>query len=88
MPEMSVLFLVFDFGVRQSGLTARTPVDYTRALIDKAFVVQLDEDFADGLAAALVHGEAFSVPIAGTAELFELVYDPVAEFFLPRPNAF
>lgn len=63
------------------------PVDDALALIDGAFLVQAAEDLDDGLVAALVHGKAQAVPIAGRAELFKLRHDAAAVLLLPLPGA-
>ena len=85
VPEMAVLLLVLDLGVRDGGLADRAPVDDAAALVDPALFVHLAENFRDGLIAALVHGEALAVPVTGGAQLFELVHDPAAVFLSPVP---
>ena len=65
MPEMACLLLVLYLCVRDRGLADRTPVDDTGALVDIALLMQAQEYLLYGLGAALVHGEALSVPVAG-----------------------
>ena len=69
MPEMSVLFLMLNFRVGKGCLTYRTPVDDPGALIDIAFLIQADKYFFYRFGASLVHGEPFSVPVTGYAQL-------------------
>ena len=45
------------------------------------------QSLPDGLGAAVVHGEALAVPVAGGAQLHLLVHDALAVFFFPIPDA-
>ena len=65
----------------------RAPVDDAVALIDQALFIQLAECLAHGLGAALIHGEAAAVPVAGHAERLLLLDDAVAVLLFPRPDA-
>ena len=85
MPEMAVLLLVLHFRIGNGGLADRAPVDDAAALVDPALFVHLAENFRDGLIAALVHGETLAVPVAGRAQLLELVHDAAAVLFAPVP---
>ena len=87
VPQLARLGFVLNLGVGQGGRAVRAPVDDAVALVDQALVVQVYEYLADRLGAALVHGEALAVPVAGGAELLELADDAVAELVLPRPYA-
>ena len=64
MPQMGVLFLVAHLGVGNGGVADRAPVDDAAALIDPSLFMHPAEHFRNGLVAALVHGEAFSLPVA------------------------
>ena len=87
MPEMACLLLVLYLCVRDRGLANRTPVDDTGSLIDIALLMQAQEYLLYGLGAALVHGEALSVPVAGGANLLQLIYDGAAILFPPLPGS-
>ena len=63
----------------------RAPVDDALAAIDEPLFIKAAENLAHGFIAALVKCEALSLPVAGTAELFELAYDACAVFFFPHP---
>ena len=88
MPEMPCLHFVFYFCIGNGSQTLRAPVDDTFAAVDQTFLVVLDKYFLDCLAAALVHGKAFSCPVAGGAQLFQLFHDPAAVLLLPCPCTF
>ena len=88
MPEVTCLILVFNLSVGDRSQTVRTPVYYTLATVDKSFIIKVYENLFNSLAAALVHSEAFSVPVAGRAHLLELFNDPSAELFFPFPRSF
>ena len=88
MPEVAVLLVIFDLRVGNRGLAAGAPVDHPVASVDKVFFIKAHKDFAHGLAAALVEGEAFSVPIAGGTELLELLDDASAVSGFPLPCSF
>ena len=87
IPERAGHVLIFDLGVRQGRAAVRAPVDDAVALVDQALFVQLAERLAHGLRAALVHGEAAAVPVAGHAERLLLLDDAVAVLLFPRPDA-
>ena len=86
VPQLARLGLVLNLGVGKRGRAVRTPVDDAVALVDQALVVQVYENFADRLGAALVHREALALPVTGRAELFQLADDAVAELVLPVPD--
>ncbi len=65
VPEESILFLVFNFRVRQRSLTNRTPVNDSGPFINKSFFMKVDKYLRNCLRASLIHGKTFSVPIAG-----------------------
>ncbi len=87
VPEAAVLFLILHLGVGNGGVAVGAPVDHAVAAVDEALVVQADKDFLDSLRAALVHGEALTLPVAAAAQLLELADDAVAVFGLPGPGA-
>ena len=87
VPEMTRLLLKFHLRVRNGGLAVRAPVDDALAAIDQALLIQTDKDLAHGLRAALVEREALPLPIAGGAELFQLLHDASAVLALPVPGA-
>ena len=68
MPEMACLLFILYLCVRNGGITYGTPVNDPAALIDPAFFMHLAENFRYGLVAALIHGEALSVPVTGGAQ--------------------
>ena len=65
----------------------RAPVDDAVALVDEALFIQLAECLAHGLGAALIHGEAAAIPVAGHAERLLLLNDAIAVLLFPRPDA-
>ena len=85
--QLARLGFVLNLSVGQRSRAVRAPVDDAVALVDQALVVQVYEYLADRLGAALVHGKALAVPVAGGAELFELADNAAAELVLPRPDA-
>ena len=87
VPEVARLLLILNLGVRDGGHAVRAPVDDAFALIDEALVVEVDKDLLDRLGAALIEGEALAVPVAGGAQLFELLDDAAAVLALPLPGA-
>ena len=85
VPQLARLGFVLNLSVGQRGRAVRAPVDDTVALVDETLVIQVYENLADRLGAALVHGKALAVPVAGGAELLELADNAAAELVLPRP---
>ena len=87
VPEAALLGLVLDLGVGDGGVAVGAPVDHAVAAVDQALVIQADEHFLHGVGAALVHGEALTLPIAGAAQFLQLADDAVAVGVLPIPGA-
>ena len=87
MPEVTRLILIFNLCVGDGGQAVGAPVDYSLAPVYKSLFIEIAENLVDGLVAALVKGEALALPIAGRAELLELLYYSAAELLLPRPCA-
>ena len=87
IPEMPVFFRVLDLRIGKRRLTARTPVDDAVSAIDEPLVIKAEKSLVHGAGAFLVHCERKARPIAGRAELFELLDNPAAVLFLPRPGA-
>ena len=88
VPEMAVLFLKFHLGVGDGGPAVRAPVDDALAAVNQALFIEAHKHLAHRLGAALVEREAFAVPVAGGAELLELLHNAAAELALPLPGAF
>ena len=88
VPEVTRLILVLNLRVGDGGFAAGAPVYNAFAAINKTLFVKVGKHLANSLAAALVKGEAFSVPVAGAAELFELTDNGSAVFFFPVPCSF
>ena len=88
MPEMAGLFFVYNLCIGDGGVAHRAPVYNSAAFINPAFFMHFTEHFRNRLIAALIHGEAFSVPVAGGPQLAELAGNPAAVFLLPFPCAF
>jgi len=87
VPEVRILLLVLDLGVRERRHAGRAPVDDARAAVDEPLFVEPDERLAHGAAQALVHREPLARPVAGDAELAKLLDDLPAVLALPRPRA-
>ncbi len=86
IPQLARLVFIFDLGVGQRRCAVRAPVDNAAALVDQALFVEVDKHLAHGLRAALVHCEAFALPVAGRAQLFQLRDDAAAVLVFPVPN--
>ena len=87
VPQVAGLVHILHLGVRQRRQAVGTPVDDAAALVDQPLVIQLAECLADSAGAALVHGEAAAVPVAGRTHLLLLLHNTVAVLLLPRPDA-
>ena len=86
MPEVAFLLLMVYLCITEGSMADRTPVDDSGALIDVALLIQIDEGRLNGVCAALVHGEAKSVPVGTGADLVELVDDSGLVLLLPLPG--
>ena len=85
---MAVLLLVFHLGIGDGGVAGGAPVDHPVAAVDKPLFIQAHKHFFYGGGAALVHGEAFPLPVTAGTDGFELADDAVAVGFFPIPSAF
>ena len=74
VPEVTSLVLIFYLCIGNGSETLRAPVDDALATVDQTFLVILDENFLDCLAAAFVHGKTLSGPVTGRTQLFQLFY--------------
>ncbi|MPM32385.1 hypothetical protein SDC9_78947 [bioreactor metagenome] len=88
MPQMTGFILMFDFNIRQRGITVYAPVGNPAALVNKSFLIKRNKYFTYCFRTTFIHSKAFALPIAGNTEAFQLVDDMVAVLFFPRPDAF
>ena len=86
MGEAARHFAGFHLQVGNRGLQLRVPVHQPLVAIQQALPIQLDEHLEDGLVEALVHGEAFVLPVARRAQPAQLAGDGAAALFLPGPH--
>ena len=86
MVEMALGVLVDYLIVRNGGEGHGIPVNHAYALVNPAFLVEIDESVDDGFRELRLHSEACAVPVAGTAKLSELLQDNAAVLFLPLPG--
>ena len=85
VPEMALLRLMLHLDIGNSSVAGGAPVGDAGALIDQPLLIEADEDLPHSLGAALVHGEALTVPVQGRTQGAQLGHDAIAEFFLPVP---
>ena len=88
VPEVTLLLLILALDIGDRGLAVRAPVYDALAVVDKTLLVVVDEYLLNSLGAAVVKCEALTLPVAGRAELFELVLYLAAVLVSPVPRAF
>ena len=88
VPEMARVILMLNLDIAQCGVAVYTPVGDTGAFVNQALFKQSAENLANSLGATLVHSKALTLPVAGNAQVLQLVDDTVAVLLLPFPNAF
>ena len=88
MPEMSGLFFVDYFRIRNGSFTDGTPVDDSGSFVNITFIVQAYKYFFYCLGAAFVHGKTFFGPVCGGTQLLQLIDNTSAVLFLPFPCTF
>ena len=81
-----MLLLIDHFLVGEGGEGLGVPVDHAHAAVDEAFAIEIHKDLDDALAANLIHGETCAVPVAGAAQLAQLLEDDASVFFGPCPS--
>ena len=88
VPEMACLLSIFYLSVRQGGDAPGAPVNNAVALVNQPLFVEGHKHLAHRFRQALVHRKAFPCPVAGTAQLFQLVNNPIAIELFPLPHLF
>ena len=88
VPKMARVVLMLNLNIAQCGVTVYAPVGDTGAFVNQALFKQSAENLAYSLGAALIHSEALTFPVAGNAQMLQLVDNAVAVLLLPFPNAF
>ena len=88
VPKMARIVLMLNLNIAQCSVAVYAPVGDAGAFINQALFEQGAEYLANSLRAALVHREALTLPVAGNAQMLQLVNDTVAILLLPFPNAF
>ena len=79
---------MLNLNIAQCGVAVYAPVGDTGAFVNQALFKQSAENLANSLGAALIHSEALTLPVAGNAQMLQLVDNAVAVLLLPFPNAF
>ena len=86
--ELACGVAVYDLVVADCSVAFRIPVDHTHSPVDPTFFVEIYEGVDHGLGEFRLHREAGAVPVAGGAELAQLLqYDSTVLFF-PFPGIF
>ena len=88
MPEMPCLFFIDHFRIGNGSPAHRAPVSDPVALIDPSLFMHLAEHFRHSAVTSLIHRETLPIPVAGGAQLFELIDDAPAILFFPLPCLF
>ena len=88
VPEVALLLDHLHFLVGERGAGGGVPVHHAFAAVDEALLVELDEDLLHAARVVRVHREALAGPVAGAAELLELLDDDAAVLLLPGPDVF
>ena len=84
--QLAVFFLVDNFLVTKSSQRLRVPVHHADTTVNQTFVIQVDKDLEHAFTAFLVHSKSRTVPIAGSAQLAELLQDDATVFIGPFPG--
>ena len=78
---------MLDLKVGERRMAARAPVDKFIAAINKTIIIKCHKHFAHCPRTAVIHGKALAAPVAGRAELHELLDYRAAGLVLPLPHA-
>ena len=84
--KFAIDWFVFDFEVADGAFAAGAPVDEVVAAVYEVVVIEADKGFEDGVAEAVVEGEAFAGPVAGDAHAALLATDLAVIFVFPGPD--
>ena len=86
MVEVALGVLVDHLVITDGCVSLGVPVDHAHSPVDPAFLIKIYEGIDDGLGEGGLHGEAGAVPVAGSAELAELLEDDASVLLLPFPS--
>ena len=86
VPEVAVLLFILHLRIGNGRIAAGTPVHQTTATVNQTLFIQAAEHFPDSPAAAFIHSEAFTAPVAACAHAPLLLGDAVAVLLLPCPG--
>ena len=70
VPEVTVLFRILHFRVRERRFAARAPVDDAAPTVDQSLIIETEERLPHGFGAFFVHRERKARPIAGGSKFF------------------
>ena len=84
----AALVLVLHLVVGEGGAAGRAPFDEILAPVDETALVERDENLAHGPGQAFVEREPLAAPVAGGADLFELLRDDCVMLGLHLPGLF
>src|SRR5699024_5431093 len=84
--KLGLLFAVNDFLIRERGLGFRIPVDHPLAAVDVSALMEFDKAIDDGLVELVFQGKARALPVAGGAQLTQLLQDDAAVLVGPFPG--
>ncbi len=87
IPKMAYFILMLYFDVGKSSLAAGAPIGDAESLVNQSLFIEGNENFSDRARADVIHGETFTLPVAGGAQTADLQADAVAVFLLPLPYA-
>ena len=72
--------------VRQGGFALRIPVDHAHPAVYMALAVEINKHLDHRLGKVGVHGKARTLPVARSAQLFELLQNNTPVFLFPLPG--
>ena len=84
--QLCVLLLIDHFLVGEGSEGLGIPVDHAHATIDEALAVEIDKHLDDAFRAHFIHREGGAVPVAGAAQLAQLLEDDASVLLGPRPG--
>ena len=88
MIEMTLRVTVYDLVIGYCGQSYRVPVDHSHSPVNHTLLVEMAEGGNNGLCELRLHREACALPVAGRAELAELLEYDSTVLLLPFPGIF
>ncbi len=86
VPHVAFHVFVFNFQIRNRGVQFWIPVHQTFTTVDQVIFVQTYKHFLNRFVEAVIHGEAFTIPVDRRTQAAQLLGDGATRLVFPFPD--